>query len=93
MDTKFLALYLAELKTGLSELRAAGIRSARIPLIDMGGEGTVLYVEFFPPESSRAPVPALMDRDGKPINLDEGMPELARDDIAEANFNPKPKAA
>lgn len=77
MDAKILATYLAELK-------AAGVRTARLDNPTLG----VVEVEFFPSEL-RGAAPLLMDRDGKPISLDDGMPELARDDIAEANFNRK----
>lgn len=84
MDSKLLALYLAELK-------AAGVRTAKLDTC--AGDACLIEVEFFPPPRSEAPelAPAtpFRDRQGNPIDLDDGMPELGKDDIAEANFKPK----
>ena len=79
-----------ELREYLSVLKEAGVRNATVPV---GQAGDSLVVEWAP-DASAPPVSAspFVDKDGKPVNLDEGMPDLARDDIAAANFEPKQPA-
>lgn len=55
-----------------------------------GMAGAFLTVRFAPP-SRPVPVGPFVDKDGKPVNLDEGLPLLAqdpdeRDPIEAANF-------
>jgi hypothetical protein len=76
---------LAEVREFLEMLRDVGIADATIPTDD-----GPLVVRFAPVEP--APPPPLADQDGKPVDLDDGMPWNARDPIEEANFAPKDPA-
>lgn len=82
----------SELRAYLAELQAAG--SVKLAKLHRFRDGDlVVEVEFFPPArtvADLAPASPFVDREGKPINLDDGMPELGRDDdITDANFKPK----
>jgi hypothetical protein len=85
----------ARLRAILAVLSDAGVKSAKVPVLDAEEFSAdrslgLLEVEFAePPE----PVTPFVARDGKPVDLDEGAGPLARDPDAElegANF-PKPK--
>lgn len=76
------------LRAYLDELRGAGARIAKVTLAS--GDG--FEVQFALDESDLSavtPAAPFVDKDGKPIDLDEGMPELARDPIEAANFKAK----
>lgn len=78
MDPQTLGQYL-------DELRARKTYRARVKLPDGSGFDVAMV-----PDAPPAADGALVDETGRPVDLDEGMPPLARDDIAEANF-PKEK--
>jgi hypothetical protein len=73
----------ADLRAYLEILREAGVRQATLSI-----EGDHVTVEFSPVEPEREPA-GLRDRDGNAVNLDEGLPELARDPIEAANWPAK----
>lgn len=74
----------SELAEYLSVLRDAGIRRGSWTLVD-GDKRSRLDFEMAP--GSPAPGGALVDRDGKPVNLDEGNPWTEDDRIYKANFD------
>jgi hypothetical protein len=63
----------------LDTLKAAGCTKAKLEL--MAGEVVALDVEFEPSPVSASP---FVDARGKPVDLDEGMPALAKDPDAPA---------
>ena len=82
----------ARLRAILDVLRDAGVRRAKVPVVDAGalpagmGDLGLLEVEFEPTPESAAP---FVGKDGRPVDLDEGAGPLARDpdaDLEAANF-------
>lgn len=65
----------------LEELKAHGVQSAEATF-NSKGDVVGLKVEFAPVMSASP----FVDKDGKPVDLDEGLPPLARDLIAEKNY-------
>lgn len=82
-----------DLRAQLDILREMGVRKARVRYD--GSEVAEIDVEFADAATpvSAEPATAFVDKDGNPVDLDDGMPELGRDRIAEKNLRKRAEPA